>query len=310
MKILSKIIVLSALVITMTNCSSEKKQETEKSPKVEEKKLNVQGHRGARGLMPENTIPAFLKALELGVTTLEMDLAVTKDKQLLVSHEPYMNPEMCLDSLGNEIPVEQQYANNIYQMFYEEVQSFDCGTKAHPRFPKQMKMKVSKPLLKDVVAAVNQYITANNLPETYYNIEIKSMPQGDNVFHPTPQEFSDLVVDFIQKNMNPKFVNLQSFDFRVLQYLHTTYPDMKLALLIENQDSIDQNLDSLGFVPEIYSCDFTLLSEKNIAYLQSKNMEVIPWTVNTIEDMNKMISWNIDGIITDYPDSLQSILKP
>jgi len=292
--------------LCVTSCTEKKKNTSGKVIK----KLDVQGHRGARGLMPENTIPAFLKALELGVTTLELDLAVTKDQQLLVSHEPYMNPEMCLDSLGNELSEEEKYKHNIYQMSLEQIQSFDCGMKTHARFPKQEKIKVSKPLLKDVVDTVNQYIATNNLSEVYYNIEIKSMPQGDNLFHPSPQEFSDLAYDFILKNMNPKNVNLQSFDFRVLQYIHKKYPDMRLAVLLENQNSIDQNLDSLGFIPEIYSCDFTLLTEKDIAYLQSKNMKVIPWTVNTTADMSKMISWNVDGIITDYPDSLLSILNP
>lgn len=296
-----------SILISVCSCNPNKPQEA--GSHLIEKELDVQGHRGARGLMPENTIPAFIKALELGVTTLEMDLAVSKDKQFIVSHEPYMNPEMCLDSLGKEILEEGKYVNNIYKMSIEEIQSFDCGKKDHPRFSKQEKMEAVKPLLSDAIAAVKQYISDNNRPEVYYNIEIKTHPKGDNVFHPSPEEFSDLLHDFIQKNMNPNYVNVQSFDFRVLQYFRKRYPKTRLALLIENGDPIDQNLDSLGFIPEIYSCDFTLLSKENIQYLQSKNMQVIPWTVNTIKDMKQMISWDVNGIITDYPDSLQSILN-
>ncbi len=104
-------------------------------------------------------------------------------------------------------------------------------------------------------------------------------------------------------------MTIQSFDFRVLQYFKKTYPEIKLAVLIESNNSIEQNLEQLGFIPEIYSCDFTLLTEQNISMLHSKNMQVIPWTVYNIEDMEQLISWNVDGLITDYPDSLQIVLQ-
>jgi len=302
-------VIASVFAICIVSCSTDKPSKTSNSEQTPTKKLDVQGHRGARGLMPENTIPAFIKALELGVTTLELDLAVTKDKELLVSHEPYMNPEMCLDSLGNKIMDSDKYLHNIYQMSYSQIKSFDCGMKQHARFPLQKKINVSKPLLKDVIDSVNSYLSFNKNTPISYNIEIKTNPEGDDSFHPTPEVFSDLVYEFIQKNMDPAYVNVQSFDFRVLQYFRKTYPEVKLAMLIETQADIDTNLKDLGFVPEIYSCDFKLLSQENIAYLQSKNMLVIPWTVNTQKDMNQLISWNVDGIITDYPDSLQSILN-
>ena len=298
----SLLFLLTCLV--MFKCENKKKQK-----EMATKKLDVQGHRGARGLMPENTIPAFIKALELDVTTLELDLAVTKDLQLLVSHESYMNPEMCLDSLGKEILDENKYAFKIYQMSYDQVKSFDCGMKNHPRFLKQEKMAVTKPLLKDVVNAVNKHISESKREDVYYNIEIKTNPEGDELFHPSVEVFSDLVYEFIQESMNPDFVNVQSFDFRVLQYFHKKYPEVKLAMLIESEANVDTNLAQLGFVPEIYSCDYHLLSQATIAYIQTKEMRVIPWTVNNIATMNQLIAWDIDGIITDYPDSLQSILS-
>ena len=280
-----------------------------KEKKMEVQQLDIQGHRGARGLMPENTVPAFLEALKIGVTTLELDLAVTKDKQLLVSHEPYMSAEICLDSLGNEIAKEDELAHNIYQMTYAQVKSFDCGTKIHPRFPDQQKFKVRKPLLKKVVAAANEFFGEESHRKIHYNIEIKSAPQGDDLYHPAPAEFSDLVYDFIQENMDASLVNVQSFDFRVLQYFHEIYPDIVLAVLIENNKSIEENLNDLGFIPEIYSCDFKLLKEKDIVLLQEKNMKVIPWTVNEIDDMQRLIDWGVDGIITDYPDRLMTLIS-
>jgi glycerophosphoryl diester phosphodiesterase len=116
-------------------------------------KFDLQGHRGARGLMPENTIPAFLEALNYGVTTLELDVVITKDGEVLVSHEPYMSHEMCLKPTGETISAEEAAKYNIYKMTYAETQQFDCGMKPHPRFPEQKKIKATKPLLRNVVAA-------------------------------------------------------------------------------------------------------------------------------------------------------------
>ncbi len=121
-------------------------------------KFDVQGHRGARGLMPENTIPAFLLALDSGVTTLEMDLVITKDKQVLVSHEPWMSAAYCLDSSGREIKEKDEKRYNIFQMNYDEVKGWDCGSKGNPGFLEQKKMKVSKPLLAEVIVAVENHI--------------------------------------------------------------------------------------------------------------------------------------------------------
>ncbi|MEQ9285361.1 MAG: glycerophosphodiester phosphodiesterase family protein [Cyclobacteriaceae bacterium] len=274
-----------------------------------EKTLDIQGHRGARGLMPENTIPAFLEALKIGATTLELDLAVTKDKELLVSHEPYINATYCLDSSGNEISKDQEKSFNIYQMSYEEVKSYDCGSKPHVHFPQQQKFKVRKPLLKNVVEAVDEYLKSSDGKKVNYNIEIKSSPSGDDIYHPGPAEFSGLVYDFIQEHLDPEQVNVQSFDFRILQYFHEKYPDITLAVLIGSEEDIDKNLDQLGFTPEIYSCAYKLLTAEKVKYLQKKNMQVIPWTINDSKDMERIIGWGVDGIITDYPDRTMALLK-
>lgn len=276
---------------------------------MDKKKIDIQGHRGARGLMPENTIPAFIKALDLGITTLELDLAVTADNQLVISHEPYMGSHITLDSAGNEITKKQELSYNLYQMTFDEIKTFDVGLKPFDRFPEQKKLKVHKPLLKELVDAVKEYSAKKEIKPIWYNIEIKSLPEGDNLYHPEPAEFSRLVYEFILANMDKKQLNVQSFDFRVLKYFHNNYPDIKLAVLIENELSIDQNLDSLGFIPEIYSCYFKLLNQKKVEYLQKKNMQVIPWTVNEKDDIATMVDWRVDGIISDYPNRVQRVLK-
>jgi len=264
--------------------------------------IDLQGHRGARGLWPENSIQGFVNVLSLGVNTLEMDLAVTADGQLVVSHEPYLSSEICLDSLGQEIPDSAQLSYNIYRMTYAQLSVFDCGKKVHPRFPEQQKMSVIKPRLIDVIDSVEKTIQSLKLAEIDYNIEIKSSVASDNLYHPTPDQFSDLVFQLIDQKLDWKRVTIQSFDFRVIQYFHEKYPNVRLALLIENDLPWRTNIDSLGFTPQIYSCHYELLSEEIVTELQAENMKVIPWTVNERADMDRLLKWGVDGLITDYPN--------
>jgi glycerophosphoryl diester phosphodiesterase len=162
-------------------------------------KFDLQGHRGARGLKPENSIPGFILALDSGVTTIELDLAITKDKQIVVSHEPWMAANICTQPNGALIKEKDERKFNIYQMTYDQVLQFDCGSKGNPKFPQQEKVKTSKPLLQEVIIAVEDHIKSYSQYEVDYNIEIKSSPEDDDKFHPTPKEFSDLVFNLIDQ---------------------------------------------------------------------------------------------------------------
>jgi glycerophosphoryl diester phosphodiesterase len=264
--------------------------------------LDIQGHRGARGLLPENTIPAFKKALDLKVSTLELDLAVTGDGQLIVSHEPWISPEVCLAQGGEEIPHDQDRKLNIFRMTYEEVKSYDCGSKEHDRFLQQEKIVAYKPLLTDMIQTSEAYGDEIGYTEFNYNIEIKSLPQGDKIYHPVPSEFSDLVYSTVGSLLSWERVTIQSFDFRVLQYFNEKYPDVQLVALVENLDSWQSNIEALGFTPDVYSPYFKHLTQDNIPAIQEAGMKVVPWTVNTAEEMNQLIEWGVDGIITDYPN--------
>jgi glycerophosphoryl diester phosphodiesterase len=270
-------------------------------------KFDVQGHRGARGLMPENTIPGFIMAIDTGVTTIELDLAITKDKQVIVSHEGWMSSFICTDPAGKEILAKNEKKHNIYQMTYEQVKAYDGGSKGNERFPHQQKMKATKPLLVDVILAVENYIKGHALYEVDYNIEIKSEPEGDNKFHPKPAEFSDLVFNLIDQYLPWERVVIQSFDFRVLKYWHQKHPEVRLAALVENLNTIDENIKALGFTPSIYSPEFTLLTKSEIKRCHDLKMRVIPWTVNDRKEMEELKSWGVDGIITDYPDSAKTL---
>ncbi len=264
--------------------------------------FDVQGHRGARGLKPENTIPAFLLALDSGVTTIELDLAITKDRQIVVSHEPWMSSDICLDPNGNSISNKEEKDHNIFEMTYEEVTQFDCGSIGNKRFPEQQKMKLSKPLLKDVIVAVEDHIKSFTRFEVDYSIEIKSGEEGDNKFHPGPAEFSDLVYNLLDQYLPMDRIIIQSFDFRVLKYWHEKYPTIKLAALVEDRKSVETHLSELGFNPTIYSPYYRNINQSKVKLLHEKKIKVIPWTVNEISEMLALKGMGVDGFITDYPD--------
>lgn len=153
---------------------------TETRPVAVPKGFDWEAHRGCRGLLPENSVPAFLKALEFpGVVTLELDLAVSKDGQLIVSHEPWFNPAICLQPNGDSISRKTAENFLIYEMTASEVRAFDCGSIGNPRFPQQQKMKIHKPIFREVVEAVRA-----RRPDVRWNVEIKSQAAWDGVRHP------------------------------------------------------------------------------------------------------------------------------
>lgn len=265
-------------------------------------KFDIQGHRGARGLRPENTIPAFLMALDSGVTTLELDVVISKDRQVVVSHEPWMSSAICSDPEGKPIIEKEEKKHNIYKMAYSQIKLYDCGTRGNVRFPEQEKMAVSKPLLSEVIVAAENHIKNFTRYEVDYNIEIKSEKELDGKFQPAPEEFSDLVYQLIDQYLPLDRVVIQSFDFRVLKYWHEKYSDVRLAALVENLKTIDENIKDLGFTPSIYSPDYTLLDKDEVKHCHSLGMRVIPWTVNDPAEMLALKGMGVDGFITDYPD--------
>lgn len=271
--------------------------------------LDIQGHRGARGLLPENTIPAFLRALDEGVTTLELDVVITKDNQVVISHEPYMSGGICTKPDGSPVLGSESQKFNIYQMTYEEVKGFDCGSRGNARFPEQQKIKTLKPLLVDMIETVEKYLVANNLPKVSYNIELKSSSSRDGVYHPQVKEFSDIVQRTIEAELATDRYTIQCFDFRILQYFHKTYPEVNLVALVENTKGVQANVKELGFTPQVYSPNFRLISKKDIDYCHEQGMKVIPWTVNTVKDMKKVVKKGVDGIITDYPNRAKGLTK-
>ena len=269
--------------------------------------LDIQGHRGMRGLFPENSILGFLKAIELGVNTLELDIVMSGDTQLVVSHEPFMSSTICQYPGGGRISKEMEKELNIYQMTYQEIKAFDCGSLFNHDFRLQEKRKTSKPLLSEVLDTVEQVAAAKG-QLIYYNIELKSELALEGIYHPEVAVFCNAAYQELNGQVDWGRITIQSFDFRILQYFNKYYPEVPLALLIGNELSWNLNIDSLGFKPKIYSCDYGLLSAKIISELQTENMRVIPWTVNDSLDMRQLIRWGVNGLITDYPNIALQIL--
>lgn len=266
-------------------------------------KFDWQGHRGARGLQPENTLQAFLTALDLGVKTLEMDVVISGDKQVVVSHEPWMNAEICQDNRGNDL--EDGKAHNIFQMDYAIIKSYDCGSKPVERFPDQSKAKAYKPLMKNVITVADNFMKSKSKWEPFYNIEIKSRPEWVGVFCPKPDEYVDLVVNELKSLSVENRVTLQSFDTNILEELNKKKSGFETAYLIENQDSFEENMKKLTFIPDIYSPYYLLVTADLVKQVKEKGMKLVPWTVNDEAAMRKLIDLGVDGIITDYPNKIK-----
>lgn len=261
-----------------------------------------QGHRGARGAFPENTIPAFLFALDEGMNTLEMDVVVSSDEKLVVSHEPFFHPQICNANFPQVVrPDTLGAGNNIFQWTYSDISHVDCGLLPHPKFPDQKKIPAVKPLLEDVIDTAEVYAKANKLPAPNYNIEIKSRPEWDNLYHPEIEEYASLLVELLKNKEVLSRTVIQSFDKRPLQFLHKEYPKVKLALLVEDDISAKEHIADLGFEPEIYSCYFPLVDHELVNYCHEKGIQIIPWTVNSVEEISQLRAMGVDGVITDYP---------
>ena len=266
--------------------------------------FDIEGHRGCRGLMPENTIPAMIKAIDLGVTTLEMDASISKDKKVFLSHEPFFNHEITTKPDGDFIEESAEKGFNMFEMNYAEIQKFYVGLKPHPRFPLQQKMATCKPLLSQLFDSVQAYCLQKHKPVPQFNIETKTNPKTDGIFHPGPEEFVDLLVAVIQSKKMEDKVIIQSFDIRTLQYLHQQYPNFKTALLIEDFDKkpFALQLKDLGFIPTIYSPAHTVVTDLLIKQCRDAGIQIIPWTVNDLPRMQVLKKMGVHGIISDFPN--------
>lgn len=301
MKIIKTVLLSFLFVAIGCKNKQEAEQETRQS-QSENISIQVQGHRGDRGSFPENTISAFISAVKKGADVIELDVVISKDKKVVVSHEPFMHSLYVLTPSGDTISEENQEKFNLYEMTYDSIRKYDVGSKGNRLFPEQKKQKAYKPLLAEAIDSVENFIKMNNLPEVKYNIEFKSSEDKHAVYQPEPEEFVELVMQVIQyKNIQEK-MNLQSFDVNILNEIYQTYPEVEIAYLV-SREGIQQNLNLLDFQPQIYSPHYKLVKDTAfVDSIKSMDMKLIPWTVNESEAIEQMIDLKVDGIITDYPE--------
>lgn len=265
-----------------------------------------QGHRGARGLLPENTIPAFLRALSYPeVVTLELDVVVSADDRVIVSHDPYMDTTICQSPDGQPVTG----VVSLRKLSALEISTYDCGIRPNPRFPEQARRPAQKPTLLAVFAAVDSFCVQHQRPSPRYNIELKYQPDWEPELVPDRETFVKLVLADLAAWGKPELVTLQCFDPETLVVIHTAAPNMTLAYLDENPGQLRQKVDSLGFTPAIYSPWHEPLTEAIVKSAHDLGVRVIPWTVNDPIRMHELRGWGIDGLITDYPDRIAEVLR-
>jgi glycerophosphoryl diester phosphodiesterase len=255
-------------------------------------RIQVHGHRGARAMRPENTIPAFQYAIGIGVDVLELDMAVTKDNVLVVSHDPTLLPKIC------EGP---KPGAAIHELTLAQLREYDCGKRKNPDFPKQQPVPGTRVPSLDEVFALGR---GNNVQ---FNIETKIFLDRPELT-PSPEEFVKLVLAEVRKHHLEKRIILQSFDFRTLHVMKKLAPEIRLAALYEGPPKsfveIAKEADA-GIISPHYS----LVTKEQVATAHKSGLEVVPWTANTPAEWDKLVDAKVDAIISDDPAALIAYLK-
>jgi glycerophosphoryl diester phosphodiesterase len=287
--------------------------------------LDIQGHRGARGLAPENTLPAFARALSLGVTTLEMDCAITKDGVVVVSHDPALNPDITRGPDGKWL---ETTGSAIWTLTFAELQRYDVGrlkprTAYAKRWPQQRPVDGARiPRLADVFALVKK----SGNETVRFNIETKISPlePGQTT---GPEDFARKLVAAIRAGGMAQRATIQSFDWRTLALVQKEAPEIATVYLTSVtgfMDNIQANgnspwtaghrvRDHGGSVPRavkaaggaVWSPYLGDLTREAIKEAQALGLKVVVWTVNNSADMRRVIGWGVDGVISDRPDLLR-----
>jgi glycerophosphoryl diester phosphodiesterase len=290
--------------------------------------FDLEGHRGARGLAPENTLPGFAKALEIGVSTLELDLGMTKDGVVVVHHEARLIPETTRDAHGEFL---SEVGPPLLKLTFEELRRYDVGrlkprTPYARRFPAQ---QPADPARVPSLAEVFELAKRAGAEHVRFNIETKLAPGSHD--SPQPEPFARAVAAVVREAGMERRVTVQSFDWRTLKVLAEIAPELPRSCLTSEGhfDTMQRGVDGPspwtagididafgGSVPrlvkaagcQIWSPSFRDLTEQRLKEAKELGLQVLPWTVNSPENIAQMIDWGVDGLITDYPDRARHVL--
>ncbi len=255
-------------------------------------RILVHGHRGARAAMPENTLPAFEYAIKAGVDVLELDMGVTKDNVVVVSHDPMLSAPVCTGPRDHA---------PIRELTLAQIREYDCGAKQNPAFPKQKPMPGTRmPTLDEVFAMAKS-------SRVEFNIETKINPSRPELA-PGPDEFVRMVLDVIRKHGLEKRVILQSFDFRTLHAMKKIAPDIRLSALYSGQPKSYVAIAKEAGATIVSPVHPTVTPER-VAEAHAAGLQVVPWTPNKPEDWQRMVAAKVDAVITDDPAALIEFLK-
>lgn len=270
--------------------------------------FDLQGHRGARGLAPENTLPAFGRALETGVSTLELDIGITADGQVVVVHDPALNPAIARDASGQWIPGPR--GPRIRDLTLAELKAYDVG-RLRPDSPYARTFALQQPVdgtriptLAEVVALVRQRQAAH----VRFNIETKLFPQAPEDTVPV-EAMVDALLRAVRELGIRDRVSIQSFDWRSLALVQQKDPGLPTVYLTSRVPAIEevpQRVRDAG--GRTWSPRFDTLTPTLLREARTLGLAVVPWTVNETSDMERMLDWGVDGLITDYPDRLRAVL--
>lgn len=268
------------------------------------------GHRGTRGLMPENTIPAFEKGIEVGANTIEFDVHITKDNKVVVYHDDSFTPAYTTMPDGSDIPAADRKKYTFYQMNYRDIRPFIIGKKYYPAFPHQHLEATYAPLLSEMIDSVEHFTASHHYPPVIYLLEVKSAPSSDGFSQPAPEAFMKTMMEVLKpylKGLKDRLI-IQSFDGRPLKIIHRDYPRIPIGFLTgDGKSGLAAHIAQLGFSPAFYNPQFGVVTPELLKACHDLGIKVLPWTVDDVKEMQRLKDMGVDGIITDYPDRLRDL---
>lgn len=252
----------------------------------------VHGHRGARAVRPENTLPAFEYALAQGVDVLEMDLAVTRDDVLVVSHDPRLGSAICTGPAGSNV---------IRELTLAQVKLWDCGAKRNPKFAAQQPVPGAR------VPTLDEVLALQPGGKFEYNIETKISPDHPELT-PSPEVFAKLLLEALRRRKVEARTIVQSFDFRTLHAMKKIAPQIRLSALSEiSQEDYVSIAKRAG--AGIVSPEYTTVTPAKVAAAHAAGLQVVPWTANSPADWQRLVDAKVDAIISDDPGALIAFLR-
>lgn len=265
--------------------------------------VDVQAHRGGAGLWPENTLTSMTNAVLMGVNTLELDLQVSKDGQIVVSHDAYFHPRYATRPDGTEVKADDP-KEYLYTMPYDSIAKYDVGKRASVVWPGKEQSPAVKPLASELIDSVETLVSEHKLSPMRYNIEIKCKKGKDEGANwPEYHDFVDKCMELLlSKDLGDRLV-VQCFDVRALNYMHEKYPQVKLSYLISKKDTDwDTYMGKLEFTPDWLSPEYTTVDKNMVDKCHKAGIKLVPWTVDDKSEIKRMIDLKVDAIISNYPD--------